>query len=138
MAIIRCDTYPLAHFSSYYYVVLFCRYEGKWLFCRHKKRTTWETAGGHIEPGETPLEAARRELFEETGAVDAAVTPLFDYDAGDDENRALGVVFLAEIKAVGPIPEGSEMAEVGRFDRLPEALTYPEITPVLWGEMSNL
>ncbi|HKP53040.1 MAG TPA: NUDIX domain-containing protein [Chloroflexia bacterium] len=28
---------------------------------------TWATPGGHIEPPETPEEAVRRELFEETG-----------------------------------------------------------------------
>ena len=46
---------------------------------KHKKRDTWETQGGHIEDGETPLEGARRELFEESGIKDADIYPICDY-----------------------------------------------------------
>lgn len=123
--------FPLGTFPAYKYVVIFSRMHGKWLFSQHKARDTWETQGGHIERGETPLAAARRELFEESGAVDFDITPVCDYWAGERTGSAVGVVFLAEIRALGELPE-SEMKRVAAFDTLPEKLTYPYITPELF------
>ncbi len=126
-----CDVHPLDTLRTYKYVVVLSRYQGKYLLSRHKERTTWETQGGHIEPGETPLQAAKRELFEESGAVRYQIKPVFDYRAGDDDGEANGMVFAAEIEELGPLPQ-SEMAEVKAWEQLPENLTYPAITPVLW------
>lgn len=52
------------------FAVIAARYNGKWIFCRHKQRDTWEIPGGHREPGENIAETAKRELHEETGAVE--------------------------------------------------------------------
>ena len=128
-----CNTYNINTFNNYKYVVVLSEYNGKILLSRHKNRTTWETQGGHIENGETPIDAAKRELFEESGAVDFDIYPLCDYRAGYKETNdfANGVVFHAVIKTLGELPE-SEMAEVKEFDSLPENLTYPDITTELF------
>lgn len=130
--------HPLGSLVFYKYTVIFARFEGKWLFPRHRARTTFETAGGHIEPGETPFEGAARELCEETGAEIFDLQPLFDYWAGDGDSGANGQVFYAEVEKLGELPAGFEMREVGRFDGLPEALTYPGITPVLFDGVMQL
>ena len=48
-------------------VSIFARHDDRILLIKHKRLATWLPVGGEIEPGETPLEAARRELHEETG-----------------------------------------------------------------------
>lgn len=131
-----CEAFDFGSKGQYKYVVVLSRYRGKILLSRHRKRNTWETQGGHIEPGETPMGAARRELYEESGAVEFDIQPLCDYRAADesDGSAANGAVFTAEIHCLGSLPE-SEMAEVGLFDKLPENLTYPDITPKLFAEI---
>lgn len=133
-----CKIHPLNSLKQYKYVVVLSEYNGQILLSQHRKRATWETQGGHIEPGESPMDAAKRELYEESGAVDFEITPLCDYWAGveNTDDWANGMVFRARIRKLDAIPQ-SEMARVQCFERLPENLTYPAITPVLFDYLEN-
>ena len=125
--------YDTGTLKTYKYVVVLSTMCGKILLSRHKARSTWETQGGHVEPGESPFEAAKRELLEESGALRYDIRPVCDYWAGDEVTGegATGMVFQAEIYELGDMPE-SEMAETRLFDALPDNLTYPAITPELF------
>lgn len=133
----ECKIFKLDELKEYKYVVVLSKYKDKILLSRHKERSTWETQGGHIEKGETPLEAAKRELFEESGAIKFSIEPLFDYWAGTEKLGSNGMVFLAEIVELEAIPN-SEMEEVRSFSSLPQNLTYPDITPVLFSELNKI
>ncbi len=131
--------FDLKEAENYKYVVVFSRYQGRLLLSRHKDRDTWETQGGHVEPGETTEEAARRELWEESGAKDFTIEPVCGYWAADNEGDpgANGAIYLAHITGLGPMPE-SEMAETRLFDALPENVTYPWITGPLFSHLKEL
>ena len=57
------------------FAVIVSSADGKWVFCKHKDRTTWEVPGGHREEGESIIETAQRELKEESGAIDFMIRP---------------------------------------------------------------
>ena len=126
-----CKKLALGAVKNPRFVVVLSHQEGKILLSRHRQRQTWETQGGHIEPGETPGQAARRELFEESGAAAFTLQPLFDYWVGDEATGAGGVVFAAQVDRLGPLPE-SEMAEVRAFDEVRVHHTFPHNPPHLF------
>ena len=134
---LKCRLYPLNSLPSYKYTVICSAYQGKWILSRHKKRDTWETQGGHIEEGETPLECARRELYEESGIRDAELFPVCDYWGFNQYSCSNGQVFLAVVHSLGDLPE-SEMGEVRLFDVLPDNLTYPQTSPVFFEATKKL
>ena len=117
------------------YSVISARYQNKWIFVRHHKRTTFEIAGGHIEKGETPLEAAGRELMEETGAIRYNIDCIATYSVEIDGVTDYGRLFLAEVLELGEIPDISAIAEVILMDHLPDSLTHPEIQPYLFNRV---
>ena len=143
---LECKTYPFGTLNDYIWADIISFNNDKWIFSKHKERTTWESPGGHIEKGETPLEAAKRELFEESGAVDFDMEPLCDYWVGGALNgvdvTGNGQVFLANVRTLTNIPGDSEMEKICLLDSPPSNLTYPhylrEIFPLAMQRKKSL
>lgn len=120
------------------YVIIASRYNtSSWIFVRHRDRNTWELPAGHIEPGETAMEAAQRELFEESGAIDYKITALFDYSAWHNGKQGYGRVYFAEVETLGKLPE-FEIAEITMQQTLPEELTYNKIQTSIFEEVKRI
>lgn len=117
--------YPAGRLDNIGFVSIFTRYQGKWVYCWHKRRESYEHPGGHVEPNETPMEAAKRELFEETGVENCKIIPLWDYEYiwenGEGSNN--GRTYYAEVYSLGVLPE-SEMDYIELFDTVPGNYTY--------------
>ena len=117
------NTYELGYCDEdeYTRVVCVCRYKDKYLFSYNKKREGWEIPGGHIEDGESWEEAARREVYEETGATKIKITPVCVYKIS-----TFGLLCYCEILELEKLPKEYEMSEIILSDDLPDNLTFPE------------
>jgi len=114
------------------YTVSFAKYGGKWVFCERLDGRGIDVPGGRRESGESIEEAAKRELFEETGAVDFDIAPVCGYTVERDGNVTFGALYYAEIRNLGPTPPYSEIGSVVFGDSLPSGLRFPEIMPELF------
>ena len=117
------------------FAVIAARSGGKWVFCRHRGRTTLEIPGGHREPGESVDQTAARELREETGAKMFTLRPVCVYSVvRDDAAESFGGLYTAEISSFGALH--SEIEEIFLLEEPPEGnWTYPEIQPRLVEEV---
>ena len=124
------------------FAVIISKTEGKWVFCKHRERETYEVPGGHREPDESIVDTAKRELHEETGAVEFTIEPVCVYSVtgknrvNDTGQEMFGMLFYAEITKFENELH-SEMEKVFTSDVLPTEWTYPLIQPKLIEEAKH-
>ena len=121
------------------FAVIVAKTNGKWVFCKHKERDTLEIPGGHREPNENIIDTAKRELIEETGAIDFDLKPICVYSVIEKDNfngeETFGLLCYADIKSFGKI--NSEIERIIITDELPTNWTYPTIQPYLLAELEK-
>lgn len=124
------------------FAVIIARHGGKWVFCKHKERDTFEIPGGHREEGESVSETAERELREETGALAFSISPVCVYSVtgknrvNETGEETFGMLYYADICTFRNELH-SEMESVHLFEALPEKWTYPLIQPLLIQEYNR-
>ncbi|WP_167955583.1 NUDIX hydrolase [Anaerosporobacter faecicola] len=119
------------------FAVILAKADGKWVFCKHKERDTYEVPGGHREIGERIEETAKRELEEETGATAYHIKPVCVYSVKGKTRvneilgeETFGMLFVAEIQTFEQELH-SEMEKIIRTEKLVTNWTYPLIQPKL-------
>jgi len=124
------------------FAVIISKTDGKWIFCKHKERDTYEVPGGRRELGETIIDTAKRELTEETGAVEFNIESICVYSVKgktrineNDEDESFGMLFAANVFSFEELH--SEIEKILISDTLVENWTYPLIQPKLIEEAIN-
>lgn len=118
--------------------VILSKTQNKYVFCKHRDRDTWEVPGGHREHGETITDTAKRELYEETGALEFDIEPVCVYSVTSPDNlnhgdESFGMLFYADIKSF-ETELHREIEKIVITDELPKRWTYPDIQPHLINE----
>ena len=110
-------------------VAVYARRSDRVLVIHHRRLGTWLPLGGELEPGETPLEAAIRELREESGlegrfaplrgACDGVPPGLLGYEEHQAGSKGLHMnfVFVAEVAPGVEVAPNHEFAEFLWVDR---------------------
>jgi 8-oxo-dGTP pyrophosphatase MutT (NUDIX family) len=105
-------------------VAVYARKGERVLVIEHKRLKTWLPIGGELEAGETPLEAAVRELREETGlagtfhtvagALDGVPAGLIGYEEHQAGSKGLHMNFVF-VCDIAPNAEVTPNDEFGAF-----------------------
>jgi 8-oxo-dGTP diphosphatase len=120
-------------------VAVYARRGDRVLVIEHRRLATWLPIGGELEAGETPLEAAVRELREETGlagrfrpltgALDGVPPGLIGYEEHQAGGKGLHMnfVFVCEVPADADVSPNDEFGawrwvDRGELDRLSSPL----------------
>lgn len=128
-------------------VTIICRDDqGRVLLARHRDYDQWALPGGSIDPGETPANAAVREMWEETGLLVEPVHILGVYGGptftwtypNGDQVAYVDTVFVCRIVGGTPAADQEEISELRYFTQAEMAqLVLPPWMTVVLADLFN-
>ena len=131
-----CDTVSLVSGIRHFTVTTFVSMNGATLLHWHRKVGLWLPPGGHVEPNEDPMQAARREALEETRIVVEILptTSAFSYD--DPPQLSPPVTIMVEPIGSFDGEDAHRHIDMIYFAR-PSSATQPDVLADTWQWVSR-
>lgn len=101
------------------HVFVICQSNGKWLLTKHLHRGM-EFPGGKVENGEVPMNAARREVMEETGGIVTNLHYIGQYRVDGKEKLIIKNIYFAQVDTLEKKEHYFETAGPVLLDEIPK------------------
>lgn len=123
-------TFAAEEFRPAAHVLIVPLWQGQLVFTKHKKRGI-ELPGGKVEPGETTMAAAVRELFEETGASLRSIRLIGQYKIQMGDKQIVKAIYVGEVEELLPLPGETDTEGAVIFAEMPDVQNDPRFSPFM-------
>ncbi len=122
-------------FSPLPFCFVVALHAGGALLVHHRRRGSWETPGGRLEPGEMPRQCALRELREETGQPAAGLEfeAVLEFRGPPRGGTFYGALFSARLAELVPFAANDEIDRICLWDGRADIGYMDEIDRVVVG-----
>ncbi len=110
--------------------VVIAKYNGRWLYCKHRDAVTFELPYGYRGEDEMIEDTARHALSRKTGAKKYTLKPVCTYSQDNGDITVFGKLYYAEIKEMDPTLQ-AKGERVYYLDSHPDNQSCPELHPLL-------
>ncbi len=113
------------------FIIVFARLKGKIIFVKTSHSKRYSLIAGKIEKGETPFQAAEREIFEECQGEIKILNFHSYYSVESRGNKGYGALFIADLDSIKQ-GRNFEICHVLAQTTLPSNLRYERIQKSLY------